>query len=75
MPSNGVRRDDGAVSVTSRVARQTNRWVRFAKVTVQVVSATIDLETAVRLPVGANAYTRVKMIPAPRLAYRNCCSP
>lgn len=42
MPSNRVRRDDGAVIVTSRVARQTNRWVRFAKVTVQVVSAVAD---------------------------------
>jgi hypothetical protein len=42
MPAGDLGAMMTAVIATSRVARQTSRWVRFAAVTVQVVPALAD---------------------------------
>jgi hypothetical protein len=79
MLCNRVRRDDGAVMVTSRVARQTNRWVRFAKVTVQVVPAVANEVTiapgvlrdqASRLEAACGAREALGHVPADRGFHR-----
>jgi hypothetical protein len=73
------RRDDSAVIVTSRVARQTSRWVRFAEVTVQVTSAVADEVTiapgilrdqALRWEAVCGAHEALRRVPADRGFHR-----
>jgi hypothetical protein len=70
MAGGEVRRDDAAVIATSRVARQTSRWARFAVVTVEVTAAVTDT-VAVAHGVRGNEATRQEAVYGAREALRH----